>query len=134
MDRKPWLLNTLLAALVALVFACAEDSEKQWPSSETDVPASNEESDYWRPIITRADGRTETVVSSEHPTICGAEDNPKVLLFCGRGVVGQDGNPPPYWDFLRVNIGVGDTYTIELPAWVTPEPTPTTPTPTVASP
>jgi hypothetical protein len=94
------------------------------------APASN--ALYWRLVIKRADGSVESVPSADRPIICGREEEPEVLLFCGTGVGMQNNAPAPAWDFLRVSTGAGDTYKIEPPAGLTPAPT--TPTPTVVRP
>ena len=121
MIRTCCLLNALAIGLMALVFSCGDGSDKQ----------KSLEDNNWRLIVQRADGRTETVLSAEYPDICDSKDDPKVLFFCGR-MVGE--TPGGFWDFLPVYIDAGDTYVIETPAWLTPEPTLTYPTPTVVGP
>ena len=115
-------------ALITLIFACADEEPSPAPTTET---AGSDGAMIWRLIITRADRTVETVLSSEAPQVCGSQEAPKVLFFCGRAV-GE--TRAPFWDFLPVNVGEGDTYAIESPRWLTPEPTPTTPTPTVIAP
>jgi hypothetical protein len=117
---------------VAVSFvACGSevDNGEQPPASRESVALPT--AGYWRLTITRADGQTETVPSADPPQICGTRESPKVLLFCGR-MAGE--TPGPFWDFLPVYVDAGDTYTIETPASVTQDPTPTTPTPTVVPP
>jgi hypothetical protein len=119
MIRTCCLLNAVTIAVMSLIFACRD--------------SSNEESEHWRVIITRADGTTEIHPSLDPPIICDQQEEPRMVFLCGtRYVEGQ--SLPIAWDFLPVYIGAGDTYTVETPAWLTPEPTPTTPTPTVISP
>jgi hypothetical protein len=69
------------------------------------------------------------VGSLDEPIICGSEDEPRILYFCGTSAV-EGQSLPVAWDFRPVNIGAGDSYRIEGP------PTPTgsearSPTPTV---
>ena len=134
MGRTYYLLNTIGIALVAFACACTDRSEEPSPTaSRSDSGAPNEPSEHWRLVIERADGRVETVLSSEQPIVCGSQEGPSILFFCGTAV-GEGDIPPFAWDFLPVNIEAGDSYTIEEPALFTPESTPTTPTPTVIGP
>jgi len=135
MRRRFYLVNTIGIGLVLLALACADGPGNGLPAdSDSGSPASDQQSEHWRLVITRRDSTIETVLSSEQPIICGSQEEPKVLFFCGRGIEDVDGRPPPFWDFLPVNTGAGDTYTIEPPERLTPGPTPTTPTPTVIHP
>lgn len=117
-DSDLCLLNAVVTGLMAFVFACGDGSDKQ----------KSLEDNNWRLIIQRADGRTETVLSAEPPSVCDSQEDPEVIFFCGR-IVGE--TPGGFWDFLPVYTDAGDTYVIETPAWLTPRPTLTYPTPTV---
>jgi hypothetical protein len=127
MGERYYLVVATAMALISLGFACAEGSvEESLSGQNNDAPP-----DSWRLIITLADGTTETHFSADKPIICGSQEEPKVIFFCGTGEV--DGNPIA-WDFLPVNIGAGDTYVIEPPGGPTATPGWDAPTPTVIGP
>lgn len=124
-------LAAVAGVLMVATLGCTNAS-LDGDSRDGSIAPASDESGYWRLVITRADGTVETAPSADPPILCGREEEPEVLLFCGTGVGTQNNAPGPAWDFLPVNIGAGDTYKIEPPAGLTPEPT--TPTPTVVRP
>ncbi|MEO7666698.1 MAG: hypothetical protein ABIU97_06655 [Dehalococcoidia bacterium] len=103
------------AFLTALLIGCSDDVNEAPEVPDSNDVGHSDKRGEWRLVITRVDGRIEVVDSLDQPIVCGSQEDPKIVFFCGTGFV-EGQSMPVAWDFLPVNLDAGETYTIEGPA------------------